>query len=100
MLEYMNGLLQSDPSKYWSTNQFTNKDNPLAHLEQTGPELWEQTGGEIDAFVAGAGTGGTLNGVSRYLKDPSRNPNCVVVCVEPEESRVLIGQEPKMHGVV
>lgn len=97
MLSHMRELVASNPD-YWSPSQFENPDNPIAHLHGTGPEIWEQTGGEIDCFVAGAGTGGTLNGVSRYLKE--RNPACRVVCVEPSESRVLVGQEPDMHGVV
>jgi len=83
---------------YWTPNQFETDDNPLAHLEHTGPELWEQTGGDIDCFVAGAGTGGTLNGVSAYLK--GKKPSCHVVCVEPTEARVLVGEPGGMHGVV
>jgi len=99
MMDHMNSLLEANPD-YWTPMQFETQDNPLAHFTTTGPEIWEQTGGEVDAFVAGAGTGGTLNGVSRYLKDPSRNPKCHVVCVEPTESRVLVGKPPGMHGIV
>lgn len=99
MMAHMKSLLDANPD-YWSPMQFETPDNPLAHTTTTGPEIWEQTGGEIDCFVAGAGTGGTLNGVSRYIKDPSRNPKCHVVCVEPSESRVLVGAPPGMHGIV
>jgi len=67
-------------------------------MSTTGPEIWEQTGGDIDCFVAGAGTGGTLNGVGQFLKE--KNPSCHVVCVEPTEARVLVGGTPGMHGVV
>lgn len=97
LLGYAAGLV-ADNADYWAPNQFETDDNPLAHYSRTGPEIWEQTGGDIGAFVAGAGTGGTLNGVARFLKE--KNADCHVVCVEPTESRVLVGEEPAMHGVV
>jgi len=90
--------LVANNENYWSPNQFETDDNPLAHTTTTGPEIWEQAGGQVDAFIAGAGTGGTLNGAGQYLK--SKNPNCHVVCVEPSEARVLVGGGPGMHGVV
>lgn len=68
-------------------SQFTNPSNPKAHVATTGPEIWEQTDGEIDFFVAGVGTGGTVSGVGMYLK--SKNPKIKVVAVEPEGSPVL-----------
>jgi cysteine synthase len=70
-------LAASLPNAIWS-NQFDNTANRRAHLETTGPEIWEQTGGRVDAFVAAAGTGGTLAGVSQYLKSQRRSVRCVL----------------------
>jgi len=90
--------LVADNEDYWSPLQFTNENNPQAHIETTGPELWEQTGGEVDCFIAGAGTGGTISGVATYLK--SKKPECKIICVEPTESRMLVGQPGGLHGAV
>jgi cysteine synthase A len=68
-------------------SQFTNPSNPKAHVSSTGPEIWEQTGGDVDVFVAGVGTGGTISGVGMYLK--SQKPEVRIVAVEPEGSPVL-----------
>lgn len=70
-------------------DQFANPDNPLAHVKSTGPEIWEQTGGEITHFVSAMGTTGTIMGVSEYLK--SRNPNIQVVGAQPEEGSQIPG---------
>ena len=91
------GRIAQRTQGFW-TNQFENGANFNAHFTGTGPEIWEQTDGEVDCFVAGAGTGGTLNGAGQYLK--SKKPSCRVVCVEPTEARVLVGAPGGMHGVV
>ena len=78
-------------------SQFTNPANPAVHEATTGPEIWEATGGRVDVFVAGVGTGGTISGVARYLK--GKNPGVRVVAVQPAESPLLTGGAPAPHGI-
>ena len=77
--------------------QFTNPSNPQAHFETTGPEIYDDTDGNVDIFVAGAGTGGTVTGVGKFLK--SKNENIKMVAIEPCNSAVLSGKEAGKHGL-
>ncbi len=95
---------QSDPERYYMPQQFKNPANPYIHQRTTGPEIWEDTDGEVDLLVAGVGTGGTITGISRYFKRERGRP-LLSVAVEPKESPVisqkLAGQElqPQPHKI-
>ena len=100
-------IAAAEPEKYLLLKQFENPANPAIHEKTTGPEIWEDTEGKVDVFVAGVGTGGTLTGVSRYLKN-TRGRKIVTVAVEPANSPVisqtLAGQTPaptphKIQGI-
>lgn len=91
-------LLQEDPEQYYMPNQFENENNLLAHYETTGPEIFAQTNGEIDVFVAGLGTTGTILGTGRYLKE--KKPSVKIVAVEPTEGHTIQGLKNMREAIV
>jgi cysteine synthase A len=99
-LEKLEQIRRSDPEKYWVPSQFDNPDNIEAHYKTTGPEIWEQTGGRIDCYVATQGTGGQLTGIGRFLR--KKNPKVKLYAGEPAECPLLSRRqwgEHKIEGI-
>lgn len=96
-LKYMHQLTQAEPERYFVVNQFANPHNPEIHYLETGPEIWNDMDGEIDVFVAGIGSGGTLQGIGRFLKE--KNPQIKIAAVEPRNCTSLLGREPGLHMI-
>ncbi|MFN2266595.1 MAG: cysteine synthase A [Anaerolineales bacterium] len=96
-LKVMKEITVSKPDKYYIVNQFENPLNPEVHYLQTGPEIWQTLNGDVGVFVAGIGSGGTLQGVGKFLKE--KNPGVKIVAVEPKNSASLLGREPGLHQI-
>lgn len=96
-LKKIQELKQASPGRYWEPGQFGNEDNVSAHYKTTGPEIWEQTGGRVDCFLASQGTGGTLTGVGRYLKE--KDTNVALYAVEPSEAPILSHRKWGTHRI-
>tara|TARA_B100000809_G_scaffold175809_1_gene173177 strand:+ start:3345 stop:4286 length:942 start_codon:yes stop_codon:yes gene_type:complete len=91
------GELVDADEQGWMPQQFENPANPAVHERTTGPEIWEDSGGDIDAIVAGVGTGGTITGVARFIKE--KNPDFKAIAVEPIHSAVISGEGPGKHRI-
>jgi cysteine synthase A len=96
-LKKMKEIIQGEPEKYFVANQFSNPHNPEVHYQQTGPEIWRDTNGAVDIFLAGVGSGGTLQGIGKFLKE--KKHSIKIVAVEPKNSAALLGREPGLHQI-
>ena len=90
-------LAKADPDKYFVPQQFQNQANPDIHYRTTAVELYEQLGGKVDVFVSGIGSGGTLAGIAKYLRE--QNPDVKIVAVEPKNVSAILGHEPGLHQI-
>jgi len=90
-------IIRENPGKYWVPSQYTNQNNVVAHYLTTGPEIWEQTEGKVDAFLVTQGTGGTISGVGRYLRE--RNPKILLYAGEPSEAPMLARRKWGTHRI-
>lgn len=96
-LKKLREIVAEDPESYFVVNQFENPDNPAVHYQQTGPEIWEDMQGDVDFFVAGIGSGGTLQGIGQFLKE--KKGSVKIVAVEPRNCASLLGREPGLHMI-
>ncbi|MFW5798130.1 MAG: cysteine synthase A [Planctomycetota bacterium] len=95
-VERVREMAEADP-RVFVPQQFENPDNPKVHYQETAHELWRQMSGKVDCFVAGVGSGGTLQGVGRFLRE--QNPKVKIVAVEPKNVSALLGHEPGLHQI-
>jgi cysteine synthase A len=95
-LEYVNKIKKNDPNIF-VPQQFENPDNPRIHYEETARELWRQMSGDIECFIAGVGSGGTLQGIGKFLKE--HKPDVKIIAVEPKNFSALLGHEPGLHQI-
>lgn len=96
-IKKMHEITEVEPEKYFVADQFVNPHNPEIHYQQTAPEIWKEMNGKVDVFVAGVGSGGTLQGIGKFLKE--KNPKVKIVAVEPKNSSALLGHEPGLHQI-
>ncbi|MDD5015803.1 MAG: cysteine synthase A [Atribacterota bacterium] len=96
-IKKMREIAEAEPEKYFVADQFVNPHNPEIHYQQTAPEIWNEMKEKIDVFVAGVGSGGTLQGIGKFLKE--KNPKVKIVAVEPKNSSALLGHEPGLHQI-
>lgn len=89
--------IYNSSDEYFMPQQFENPANPNIHYTTTGPEIWKQIDGKVDIYVSGIGSGGTLQGVGKYLRE--KNSNCKIVAVEPKNVSALLGHEPGLHQI-
>ncbi len=96
-IKRMKEITNAEPEKYFIADQFVNPHNPEIHYQQTAVEIWKEMKGKVDVFVAGVGSGGTLQGIGKFLKE--KNPKVKIIAVEPKNSSALLGHEPGLHQI-